>query len=925
MTLPPMTPQRWARLSPLLDELLDLDPPARAARLAALRAGTGAGDAALADELAALLTRDAALQDDHFLAAPALPDLAALSAAAQAPEQAGQAVGPYTLERLIGEGGMGSVWLARRSDGRFDGQVAIKFLRAGLLGAGDAGRFAREGAILARLAHPHIARLLDAGVARDGTQPYLVLEHVDGEPIDHWCDARGLDTSARVRLVLDVLAAVAHAHNRLILHRDLKPSNILVGADGQAKLLDFGIAKLLGDGEQPGQATELTRRAGAAYTPHYAAPEQVQGGEVTTATDVYALGVLLYGLLGGGHPTTEATATPMERLRTVVEVEPRRLSDAVRQQRTPEAPRRARELRGDLDTIVAKALKKAPAERYANAAALADDLQRWLRREPIAARPDSRTYRLTRFAQRHRGGVAAGLLVVLSLAGGLGTAVWQGMEARRQRGQAEALIAFMLGELRERLAPVGRLDVLDAVGDRVLQHYAAMASGGGDAGIQTRRAHALLLLGDVAEKRHQLDSAEQRYGQAAALTEALLARRPDDGATIAAHLDALSAVYDLQHLRGRREALAPLMARMRPLADRLKALDAANLDWRWMDAMLRKRQGIEHLDAGALDAALVEFGAAEQLLAACVAARPVQQLDLAQVLGFLSRTRELRNELPAALALLQAKQAALQRMPDAADDLPVQVDLVSTASEIARLRQGLGELDAAERGFADALARSDRLLARDDSNEMWQRQGINLRILLGQLALARQDWAQAAPLNAQALARLARVLRAPQPDRFFRLVLQGHALAQHGQLALGDPAAHERGAALRALSAYVDDARGLEATGQRLDTNEQRAAGLVLLALGDLQAAAGRPEPARAAWQDAAARMADAPARRDVSRLLILAEARLRLGDRAAALALADEVAALRPLSLPLAQLRQRLNATAPGARGQRASGAKKS
>ena len=908
MTPPAMTPERWARLNPLLDELLDLDAGARSARLATLRTT----DAALADELAGLLAQDAALADDTFLATPAVPDLAALATAA---EQPGQAVGPYTLEHLLGEGGMGSVWAARRSDGRFEGRVAIKFLRTGLLGAGDAGRFAREGAILARLAHPHIARLLDAGVARDGSQPYLVLEHVDGQPIDRWCDDRGLDTTARVRLLLDVLGAVAHAHNRLILHRDLKPSNILVTADGQAKLLDFGIAKLLDETSHSGAATELTQRAGAAYTPRYAAPEQVQGGEVTTATDVYALGVLIYGLLGGGHPTTEATASPVDRLRTVVEVAPRRLSEAVLQQGGQDAPRRVRELRGDLDTIVAKALKKPPGERYANAAALADDLQRWLRHEPIAARPDSRSYRLARFAQRHRGSVAAGLLVLLSLAGGLGVALWQGHEAQRQRAQAESLIAFMLGELRERLEPVGRLDVLDAVGDQVLQHYAAMAAGGSDAGIQQRRANALLLLGDVAEKRRQLDRAAQRYTEAAAITEALLARHPNDGASIAAHVDALSAVYDLQHLRGDRAALPALMARMRPLADRLRTLEPANLDWRWQDAMLHKRQGVQHLDAAELDAALVEFRAAEALLAPCVVAKPVLHLDLAQVLGYLSRTLELRNDLPGALALVQAKRAALLRMPDAADDLPVQVDLVAVACETARLRQAQGELAEAEQGYVEALARSDQLLARDDSNEMWQRQAINLRINIAQLALARQDWPAAAPLNAQALARLARVLDQPQPERFFRLVLQGHALAQRGQLALGSPASHDRSAATQALAAYVADAQGLEAAGQQLDLNEQRALGLVLLALGDLQAAAGRSEAGRASWLDLTRRLADAPARRDVARMLMLGEAQLRLGDRDGATALADAVAVMRPHSLQLALLRKRLDPPRPPAR----------
>jgi len=249
-----------------------------------------------------LLGRLADNDRDAFLERPALLREASM---------AGQTVGSYTVERELGQGGMGSVWLARRTDGRFEGFVAIKFLNAGLTARGGPERFAREGSILARLAHPNIARLLDAGVAGGGSQPYLVLEYIDGLPIDRYCEARALDLAARVRLFLDVLAAVAHAHNRLILHRDLKPSNILVTAAGEVKLLDFGIAKLLDDATVPAAATELTQMAGRAFTLQYAAPEQLQGGDVATATDVYALGVLLYVLLGGVHPTTGSTTAPL--------------------------------------------------------------------------------------------------------------------------------------------------------------------------------------------------------------------------------------------------------------------------------------------------------------------------------------------------------------------------------------------------------------------------------------------------------------------------------------------------------------------------------------------------------------------------------------------------------------------------------------
>jgi eukaryotic-like serine/threonine-protein kinase len=411
------TLERLLRLGPRLDELLLLDAPARQAHLARLRAV----DATLADDLVALLARQTAIEREGFLEGGAL-DLSGATLA-------GQTFGAYTLIEPLGAGGMGSVWLARRSDGQYEGQAAVKLLNLALVTRGGAGRFAREGQALARLAHPNIARLIDAGVSAGG-QPYLVLEHVDGAPIDRWCSQRALGIEARVRLMQEVLAAVAHAHGKLVLHRDLKPDNILITADGRVKLLDFGIAKLLDDESLPAAPTELTQLAGRVFTPDYAAPEQVEGGDVTTATDVYALGVLLYGLLGGGHPTGRPTDTPVERVRSVVETEARRLSDAL----PPGAPRRA--LQGDLDNIVAKALKKLPAERYAGATAFADDLRRYLEHEPVAARADSLGYRTGKFIRRHRVGVAAMSVTASALVAGVIGTTWQAIEARRERDEA---------------------------------------------------------------------------------------------------------------------------------------------------------------------------------------------------------------------------------------------------------------------------------------------------------------------------------------------------------------------------------------------------------------------------------------------------------------------------------------------------------
>ena len=324
--------------------------------------------------------------------------------------------GPYRLLSPIGHGGMGVVWLAERSDGRFDRRTAIKFLSIALVGRGEE-HFTREGRILARLVHPNIAQLIDAGVSESG-QPFLVLEHVDGASIDRYCDEHALDIEARVRLFLDVLSAVAHAHANLIVHRDLKPSNVLVTQTGEVKLLDFGIAKLLEADERGTLSRAATQDGAAAMTPAYAAPEQITGAPVSTATDVYALGVLLYVLLTGSHPHGANLRSPAEVVKAILDGAPPRASDAVAAT-GPGRDRVRRTLRGDLDTIIAKALKKEPAGRYSSVSSFADDLRRYLALEPISARPDTIAYRAGKFVRRNRIAVVAAAAILIGLSGGI--------------------------------------------------------------------------------------------------------------------------------------------------------------------------------------------------------------------------------------------------------------------------------------------------------------------------------------------------------------------------------------------------------------------------------------------------------------------------------------------------------------------------
>jgi serine/threonine protein kinase len=425
--------EHWSAVSRNLDVALDLPEGERDAWLG----GLAVRSPDVAAEVRRLLQSRAQPDFERFLSGNAAKALIAMPAV----DLAGRSVGPYVIESEIGRGGMGSVWLAHRADGQYEGRVAVKFLATAWSGTDGQERFRREGRLLARLDHSNIARLLDAGVM-DTAQPYLVLEYVEGEHIDKYCDSRRLDVIARVRLFLAVLDAVAHAHSHLVIHRDIKPPNILVTHAGKVKLLDFGVARLLGEDAMH------TRAGQGMFTPQYAAPEQVLGDELTTATDVHSLGLVLYVLLTGRHPFAGPTSSSAEIVRRVVETDAELLSVmatanfpagslshwALRRAASPGGL--GRMLRGDLDNIVAKALRKEPARRYASAGAFAEDLRRFLTHEPVSARADTVGYRAAKFVRRHRGGVASALLFALTLVLAVIITTAQMHEARVQRDDA---------------------------------------------------------------------------------------------------------------------------------------------------------------------------------------------------------------------------------------------------------------------------------------------------------------------------------------------------------------------------------------------------------------------------------------------------------------------------------------------------------
>jgi serine/threonine-protein kinase len=358
----------------------------------------------------------------------------------------GTRVGPYRVLSLLGYGGMGSVWLAERADGLFTRRVALKLIHPALKSRVISERFTREREILASLNHPNIARLLDAGFTDDG-QSYLALDYVAGAPLTTYCDERRLGTRERLELFRQVLSAVQYAHANLVIHRDLKPANILVTEEGQVQLLDFGIAKLLTEGEA--KETELTQLGGRALTPDYAAPEQIAGAPVTTAADVYALGVMLYELLTGERPyrlKRDSRGALEEAILRAEPVAPSRAasSEAAAAARATTAKKLSSSLRGDLDTIAIKAMKKSPAERYPTVNAFGEDIERFLRGDVVLAQPDSAVYRALKFARRHWVGIAVTSALILTLTGGLAATFYQAQRAEREGRKATAVKEFLI-------------------------------------------------------------------------------------------------------------------------------------------------------------------------------------------------------------------------------------------------------------------------------------------------------------------------------------------------------------------------------------------------------------------------------------------------------------------------------------------------
>lgn len=437
--------ERLARVLQLFDAALEQPADARSVWLQQ----ACAGDDALRGEVEAMLAADGGGAGDPFV-----PKLVRLQADAAAPAPDAELphdarIGPWHVRGVLGHGGMGAVYRVARTEGDYEQHAALKRIRIGLDNAYARERFLRERRILARLRHPGIAGLIDGGVDASGA-PYFVMTLVDGERIDRWCDARRLDVPARVRLLLQVLDAVAFAHRQLVVHRDLKPSNIVVDAAGHAFLLDFGIAKLMEE-DVAGQ----TRTGERAFTPEYASPEQLHGEPVSTATDLYQLGVLLYALLAQAHPYCLTGDTPLRTRLARMDGDPKPLWDAALHASAEDAAKRsgtpralAKQLRGDLSAIAARCLSSDPTQRYAGVDALRSDLLAWLEGRPVSARAPTWRYRAGRFIRRNALAVGTVAVAVIALCAGFGIALWQAYEARQQAQRADVVNAYLVDVFR---------------------------------------------------------------------------------------------------------------------------------------------------------------------------------------------------------------------------------------------------------------------------------------------------------------------------------------------------------------------------------------------------------------------------------------------------------------------------------------------
>jgi non-specific serine/threonine protein kinase/serine/threonine-protein kinase len=839
-----MTPERWAAIKAIFDEISSAgsDDSELLDRLCR-------GDEEMRREVVQLLEADR--QASAFLVDPALRVLPDVAPDAPPPgSMAGMRIGPYHLVREVGHGGMGTVYIAERADAEFEHRVALKIVRE--VHSERVRRWFRyERQLLARLEHPNIARLFDGGTTRDGI-PYLVMEYVEGVPIDRYCREHALSIDERLRLFLQVLAAVDFAHRRLIVHRDLKPQNILV-ADGVPKLLDFGIAKLLSPDDTDAAQADTRQRV---LTPEYASPEQIRGEPIRPANDVFALGVLLYRLLTDQGPYGRPTPPPYELARAVCEQDPD-LPSTVAGDRALR-----RRLHGDLDTITMKALRKDPETRYASVAQLAEDIERHLSGLPIHARGDVLTYRARKFIARHRVALAGAAAVVMALVGGLASTLWQARETERQRVRAERrfdevrqLANTLIFEVHDGIenlpgaTPTRRLLVR-----RALDYFDSLAAEEqNDPRLQRELASAYDKLGGVLGRPYTSNigdsaAALASYQKALAIREALARRVHDRDAQMdlwSSYFNVAQIYRETSNTRGALDYHAKAYAIVGRLVSaspddpgllRALARSAVNRAHTFEQAGRIRDSLASAREALALHERLLTDGsnnaAARSELATDVGRVAIALLRLGERAEAL-RHSERRLEIARQLTAADASNVAFRR------------GLSTAHLQLGQALARNGDLAGALREERAALSIRETLAREDPADRQAFIDVMFAQLELGQLFARSGDAARAVELL-QVAADAARTLSEADPNYVFYRLSLGSALTHLSQVLSGLGRHADAATQARQAIAIVEETASRDPVDARL----RFATAFAYEAMGDALSAPRRPDAVRASAGD---------------------------------------------------------------------------
>ncbi len=772
-----MDNDRWRQIEDIFQTVAERE---RGERDAYLTQVCG-GDRELRREVESLLAHEVF---DTFIQEPIKGAAKSLAAGSER-DLIGQHLGPYRVAELIGHGGMGAVYAALRDDDQFNRRVAVKIVKRGMDSSFVLSRFRHERQILASLEHPNIARLLDGGSTADG-RPYFVMEFIEGQTITEFCAANQLSIAERIKLFRQVCGAVQYAHQKLVVHRDLKPSNILVNRDGVPKLLDFGVAKLL-DPAQSAADPARTATMMRMMTPDYASPEQVRGREITTATDIYSLGAVLYELLTGQRPHRFQSYTQTEIERVVCETEVERPSEAAG--KSDGLPTKARkQLAGDPDNIILMAMRKEPERRYHSVEQFSDDLLRYLEERPVIARSDSVGYRAGKFIQRHKAGVAAAALVIASLLGGLIATNYQARRAERRFAQVRKLANTFLFDFHDEIKNLpGSTRAREMVAKTAQEYLDSLAQEAvGDPALQLELAQAYLKVGDVqgdpwAPNLGHSDSAQTSYRKGLDLARRLAAE--DDG-----NRDVLRVLADsyfkfgaLQSEAGEKIGAGESLRTGIRMAESV-AQQSGDLNDQLRLQNFYVRLGDVQLDTGDATSALESYRHAHRLAERRAAQYPSHeaQTELAADYGHVGEAQAALGDLPSALdSYRQALKLLLAiEQEDAMNQRHLRVMRVAytwighLSGNSLFINQG--DKKAATQNYRKAVEISQRMTAADPKNA---RASHDLAIDYGNLgdSLIDSDPAKAAEYHRAAL-RIVDTLLEASPGSFMFLRRQAHYL-----------------------------------------------------------------------------------------------------------------------------------------------------